>query len=189
MTLDDYENLIKGCMGEKRFMHSVNVSQEAEKLAKLYGADVFKAKVAGMLHDVTKEMPNDKQLKLIEKNGIILSKVEKATPKLYHAISGYAFLKDNLSINDEDVLNAVRYHTTARANMSLLEKVIFLADFTSAERNYPDVDIMREKTYNSLDEGMLYGITFTINRLIKNGAVVHPDAISAYNEIILKTGK
>lgn len=185
MTFDDYKALIKDKMGEYRYIHSVNVSKEAVKLAKMYGADVEKARTAGILHDITKEMPYDEQLKLIEKSGIILSDIEKRAPKLYHAISGSAYLRVNLHIEDEDILNAVRYHTTARSNMSVLEKIIFLADFTSEERNYPDVDIMREKTYNSLSDGMLYGITYTIKSLLDKGAVVHPDALNAYNELVL----
>lgn len=186
MTFEECKLLIKPRMGERRYIHSVNVSKEAVKLAKMYGADENKAQFAGILHDVTKETPFDEQLKLIEKSGIILSDIEKNTPKLYHAISGCAYLMVHLDVKDEDILNAVRYHTTARAGMSLLEKVIFLADFTSEERNYPDVDIMREKTYTNLDDGLLYGVTYTIKTLVEKGAVVHPDAVNAYNEIILK---
>ncbi len=172
-------------MGERRYNHSVNVAKEAVRLAKKYGADPKKAEVAGILHDIAKEFDKDKQLQIMLSSDIILSDVEKNTPKLWHAICGSIYIKSELGIEDEDILNAVRYHTTARAKMSLLEKVIFIADFTSEERDYPDVDIIRAKAEKSLEEAMLYGISFTLARLIHNGSYLSEDAINAYNEILL----
>ena len=185
MTIDCYKDIIRSLMGERRYNHSVNVSAEAVRLAKKYGADVEKAAVAGILHDITKEVDFEKQLQIINSGDIILTDVEKTTNKLWHAISGSVYIQNELDIHDEDIINAVRYHTTGRANMSLLEKVIFLADFTSVERDYPDVDVIREKAEISLEEGMLYGIQFTLNRLLERQGPLSTDAIDAYNEILL----
>lgn len=182
--VDEYKALLKEKLSERRYTHCLNVSKEAVKFAKKYGADEKKAEVAGLLHDITKEMPFDEQLKIIENGGIILNACEKSAQKLWHAISGMVYIRDFIGIDDEDILNAVRYHTTARANMSVLEKVIFLADFTSAERDYPDVDVIRAKSEISLEEGMLYGLSFTIKRLIDQGRIVSLDAVMAYNEIL-----
>jgi len=185
VNLDEYRNLIKSKMSEHRFVHSVNVSKEARKLAKIYGADAEKAAIAGILHDITKEMPVEEQLKIITDSGIILDNVQKNAPKLWHGISGSIYIKENLDINDADILNAIRYHTTGRAGMSLLEKIIFVADFTSQERTYKGVSTMRKKSRKTLDEAMLYGFKFTFSDLSKRELAIHPDELACYNEIVL----
>lgn len=185
MTYTDYMDIIKPMMGERRFKHCVNVSIEAVRLAQKYGADPDKAAVAGVLHDITKEVDFEKQLQIIESGDIILTDVEKSTNKLWHAISGSVYVQKELGITDPDIINAIRYHTTARAGMSKLEKVIFLADFTSAERDYPDVDVIRKKADISLEEGIVYGIEFTLKNLLDRGGLLSVDAVNAYNEIIL----
>ncbi len=172
-------------LSEYRRIHSLNVAKEAVRLAEKYGADPEKARLAGLLHDITKEMPDDLQLKIIENGGIILTDVERRSPKLWHSISGAVTVRDHYGIDDEDIFNAVLYHTTARAGMSKLEKCIFLADFTSAERNYPDIDVIRKYAEVSLEDGMLYGLKFTISRLSGRGNLISPNALDAYNEILL----
>lgn len=172
-------------LSEYRRIHSLNVADEAVRFAEKYGADAEKARIAGLLHDVTKETAGDLQLKIIEKGGIMLTELERRSPKLWHAISGACYIRDTLEITDPDIFNAVRYHTTARAGMSLLEKCIFLADFTSAERSYPDIDVIRRHAEVSLEEGMLYGIKFTLTRLAGREDLISPDALAAYNEILL----
>lgn len=173
-------------LSEYRRVHSLNVSKEAVRYAEKYGGDVEKARLAGLLHDVTKETDNERQLQIIENGGIILSELERRSPKLWHAISGACYVRDVIGIDDEDIFNAIRFHTTARAGMSQLEKIIFLADFTSAERNYPDIDVIREHAEHSIEDGMLYGIKFTVSRLVSRGDLVSPDALAAYNEILLR---
>ena len=185
MFIDDYKRLIKSRMGEKRYIHSLNVAKEAVRLAKLYGADVKKAEVAGLLHDVTKETPPQEQLKLIKASGIILSEVQKVSPKLWHAISGAAYIRMKLSVTDPDIISAIRFHTTGRAQMSVLEKVIFVADFTGEERDYDGVEIMRRKSNESLEEAMLYGLSFSITDLAKRNLAIDPNTLAAYNQIVL----
>lgn len=184
MNTDKYLHYLDS-LSEYRRVHSVNVSAEAVRYAEKYGGDVEKARLAGLLHDVTKETDFDTQLQIIENGGIMLTELEKRSPKLWHAISGACYVRDVIGIDDEDIFNAIRFHTTARAGMSQLEKIIFLADFTSAERDYPDIDVIREHAEHSIEEGMLYGIKFTISRLVGRGDLVSPDALSAYNDILL----
>ncbi len=185
MTYKECKRIVKSRMGDKRFTHSENVAKEAEKLAALYGADEQKAKLAGILHDVTKETPNEEQLQIMERDGIILSKMQMSSPKLWHSISGAAFIHAELGIDDEDILNAVRYHTSGRAGMSLLEKIIFVADFTSDERDYDGVETMRKKSRRSLEEAMHFGLSFTLSDLIKRERTIEPNAVACYNDIIL----
>ena len=180
---------IKKKLSEYRFYHSLNVADEAKRLALKYGADPEKAYTAGLVHDIMKDTPKNEQLKLFEKYNIKLTPVELESPKTWHAMSGEAYLRNELNVTDEEILKAVRYHTTARAGMSLLEKVLYIADYTSAERNYDDVDVMREKADRSLEEAMLYGLQFTINEMVTEGRAVHPDSIQAYNEVAISENK
>lgn len=180
---------IKKKLSEYRFYHSLNVADEAKRLALKYGADPEKAYTAGLVHDIMKDTPKKEQLKLFEKYNIKLTPVELESPKTWHAMSGEAYLRNELNVTDEEILKAVRYHTTARAGMSLLEKVLYIADYTSAERNYDDVDVMREKADRSLEEAMLYGLQFTINEMVAEGRAVHPDSIHAYNEVAISENK
>lgn len=184
MCIKEYTQLIKGRMGERRFVHSLNVSKSAVKLAELYGADVQKAEIAGLLHDSCKEIPNEEMLQIISKGGIILDDTEKSSSKLWHSIAGACYIRDVLGINDNDIFNAIKYHTTGRANMSILEKVIFTADFISDERSYNGVDIMRDKANKDIDDAMLYGLQFTITDLASRKLQIHSNAINCYNDIL-----
>ncbi len=185
MKISDYYELAKNSLSETRFTHSKNVAKAAVRLAEKYGADTEKAEIAGILHDITKELNLENQLQIIESGGIILDDICKNSPQLLHAITGMVYCRDELGINDTDILNAVRYHTTARADMSLLEKILFVADFISDERDYPDVGIMRAECERSLEDGILYGLGFVIPDLVKRKRAIHPDALAAFNELIL----
>lgn len=184
MKVKDYEKIIRPRLKDARFEHSKNVSKEAVRLAKKYGADVEKAAIAGILHDITKETSQEEQLEIIKRAGIELTPLEANSPKLWHAISGSGYIKVELGIEDEDILNAVRYHTTARSGMSLLEKIIFIADFTSAERNYDGVDKIRKAADKSLEAAMLDGLSFSIEDLAHRKLAIAKDTLEAYNEVV-----
>lgn len=183
---DEFLQEIKKRLSQYRFIHSVNVADEAKRLAIKYVADPDKAYTAGLVHDIMKDTSKEKQLELFRKYGVKLTEVELASPKTWHAMSGALFLRNELNVTDEEILSAVRYHTTAKAGMTLLEKVLYIADYTSAERDYDDVDVMRDKADRSLEEAMLYGLQFTINEMVKEGRPVHPDSLHAYNEVAIK---
>ena len=185
MSIAEYKKIIKTMMSENRYNHCVNVSKEAVKLAKRYGGDEEKAAVAGILHDITKEMPKEEQLQIMLDSVIILDDIQKNAPKLWHGISGSVYIKKHFGIEDEDILNAICYHTTGRAGMSLLEKIIFVADFTSEERTYKGVATMRKKSRKSLEDAMLYGFKFTFSDLSSRELAIHPDELACYNEIVL----
>lgn len=181
----DYKSIIRPLMGDYRYIHSCNVAEEAVILAKLYGCDEKKAYTAGILHDITKEFPKEEQLQIIRDGGIILDDVQKNAPKLWHSVSGSVYIQTHLGLTDEDVINAIRYHTTGRANMSLLEKIIYTADYTSAERSYNGADVMREKSRNSLEEAMIFSCQFTLQNLSEKQAAIHPDQLFCYNDLVL----
>lgn len=178
---DKYIDLIKNRLGEHRFYHSMCVAERARELAEKYGADADKAYIAGILHDVMKEEDLAVQRKIIESDGTVLSDVELNTPNVYHQMSGAAYVKNTLKINDSDIINGIRYHTTGRANMSLFEMIIYLADFTSRDRDYPDVDIMRAETDKSLLGGMVYSLRHTIVYIANQTKQIHPDTLYCFN--------
>ncbi len=181
---DNYKELLKNKLTQKRFYHSLCVADEAVRLAKKYGGDVEKAYLAGLLHDITKTASTEEHLNIFNKFGIILNDIEKNADKLWHAISGAAYIKYVLEINDDEIITAVRYHTTARAGMSQLEKILYLADFTSADRDYDDIDIMRQKVEISMEEALQYALSYSINDLVARKKLLHLDTVSAYNEYI-----
>lgn len=183
-NVDGYINLIKTRLSEYRFHHSVCVAESAVALAKRFGADEEKARVAGILHDVMKEASLEEHLAECEKAGVQMSELELKNKKLHHQISGAAFVKCELGIEDEDIINAIRFHTTARENMSLLEQIIYLADYISDDRDYEDVDVMRRKVSQGLESGMLYAMRYTIVDLANHARPIHPDTVSAYNWVI-----
>ncbi|MBR2489621.1 MAG: bis(5'-nucleosyl)-tetraphosphatase (symmetrical) YqeK [Clostridia bacterium] len=184
-----YTEILKSKLNEKRYHHSLCVADEAKRLAAKYGGDVEKCYLAGLLHDVTKNAPADEHLKIFETFGIMLSDIEKNAHKLWHAMSGEAYLRYVLGIDDEEVLDAARYHTTAKADMTLTAKILYLADFTSSDRDYDDVDVIRKYVDDSLEKAMIYALKYSICDLVNQDRAIHPDTVSAYNEITLCGGK
>lgn len=182
---EQYTEIIRSRLSDYRFHHSLNVAKEAARLARMYGADERQAYTAGLLHDIMKDTELSAQERILSDYGAELDAIEKQSPMLWHARTGEVFLRNILAIDDEDLLRAVRYHTTGRAHMSLLEKVLFVADFTSADRSYPDVDVMRAHADHSLEEAIRYGVEYTIRSLEEAGRIVHPDTIALYDDIVL----
>ena len=181
-----WRKLLKGRLLEKRYIHSLNVADSARALAKKYGADEEKAYFAGLVHDIMKNASDDEQLQIMGKGGIILTRTEKENKKLWHAMAGECYLRTEMGITDKDILNAVRYHTTGRAGMSILEKVVYIADYISAERDYSDADVMRELSWNEgLDEAALYALKFSFKSLSKKEKLIHTDSVEYYNELII----
>lgn len=182
----EYKKLLKEKLDDYRFLHSLNVAESAYNLALMYGADEDKAYLIGLLHDIMKNAPKNEQLQIMENGGIILTQAEKNNPKLWHAMAGECYLKDVLEIKDEEILGSVRYHTTGKASMSLMEKIIYVADYISAERNYPDVEVMRYKALTQgLEEASLYSLQYTLKKLSQDKGIIHTDSVDFYNELII----
>lgn len=178
--------LLKSLLDEYRYVHSLGVADSAKQLAAIYGYDEEKAFFAGLVHDIMKNASKQEQLQMLEKGDIALSQVEKSNPALWHAMAGECYLRCETGITDPEILGSVRYHTTGKAKMSLLEKIIYIADYISAERNYPDVDVMRNLALNhSLEEAALYSLRYTFNKQTKLEGIIHPDSVEFYNELII----
>lgn len=186
MTDKEIIEIIRGRLSEKRFNHSLEVAKEAARLAKIYKQDEAKLYTAGLLHDITKETPPAEQLKILAAAGVTLSEIEKNSFKLWHAKSGAEYVKNELGITDEQIINAIRFHTTAKADMTEFEKLLYIADFTSLDRDYSGVEEVRAAANISIEDAMYEGLSFTVLDLAGGGKAIHPDTFEAYNQIVLR---
>ncbi len=172
-------------LSKKRYQHSLNVAEEARKLAGHFNyPNPEKAYITGLLHDICKEIPKDEQLAMVKSSYLDVTDVELDTPPLYHAIAGAWYAEQVLHIRDSDMLNAIRYHTVGRARMSRLEEIIYLADLISADRDYKDVNKMRKISYQSIEKAMLEALRFSITDVVGKGSMLPENTIEAYNYYI-----
>lgn len=177
----DYEIWLKERLTGKRYAHSAAVRDRAAALAKIHGADAEKAALAGLLHDCCHSLPFDGQLKIINAHGILLDDFTMAHPQLWHAVAGSLVISDGLCACDVEIISAVRLHTTGAKDMTKLEQVVYLADLTSGDRDYPGVEENRRLAEKSLTLCMLKSLSRTINMLAEQNAPIVRDAWEAYN--------
>lgn len=180
-----FEKFIRERLTEKRFRHSVNVARAARWLAFKYDANEEKAVIAGMLHDITKEWKVHEHMAFLHNYNIGVTSYEYSSKKLFHSITGACFVNIILKIPDMDIFNAIRFHTTARAGMSKLEKIVYLADFISEDRCFGGVDKLRALASFNLNDAVFAGLSDTIQELSHNNKIIHPNTLNAYNEYIL----
>ncbi len=178
---------VRARLSDFRFYHSQCVADCAKKLAARYGWNEELAFIAGAGHDILKEQPREEALAYFAAHGVTLSPLELSCPKLWHAMAGALYLRETYAL-PEEVITAVRYHTTGRTGMTLPEKILFTADFISDDRDYPGVEDMRERAKVSLELAMEEGLRFTIEDLAKDCRPIHPDTLNAYNQIVLQKG-
>ena len=162
----------------KRVAHAAGCSMTARRLAAQYGADETDAARAGILHDITKALNGDEQLKLCERYAMILDKFERDNPKLLHAKTGAVIAREIFGENDA-VCEAICWHTTGKADMTVLEKIVYLADYIEPNRDFPGVRELRELTARSLDLGLRRGLEMTIAQVRANGREVDRNSLGA----------
>lgn len=166
-----------------RYLHVLRVVETAKGLAVRHGISVEKAEIAALLHDVAKCMRKQALSTLLEKDpeGSLYRSFH---PELWHAPVGAVIAKEEFDVGDADILQAIRSHTTGRANMSPLEKLIYVADLIEPGRNFPGVDDLRKEAEKSIDEGMQAAICHSIQYLLTKQVQIFPDAIHCYNELV-----
>lgn len=186
--MDDLERkeVLSKCLSEKRFTHSLGVSITAQQLAKRFGASAAKAKIAGLLHDCARAYTVQQLFALAQKLYIGVSAVERHAPILLHAPIGAILVKTKYRIEDEEIQRAIRLHTTGGTNMSLLDKIIYLADMIEPGREFPGVNAIRALAEEDLERAVLAAFNQSIVYVLESNQVVHPDTILARNEILLK---
>lgn len=169
----------------KRFKHSLAVRNEAVRLAQYYNCNVQKAAIAGLLHDCAKDLRKRQMLQLCNEFGIVLDDICKKEKQLIHGPLGASIAKEQFEIQDEDILEAIYFHTTAKEGMTILTKIIYLADYIEPGRHFYGVESIRAIAYHNLNKAVLAAIDSTIKHVIAKGRLIHPRTIEARNHILL----
>ena len=183
-----YEELyedVKSRLSEKRFKHTEGVIKRAIEYAEVYNANIEDTKFAALAHDIAKEISQEDALELVQKYNLELDEIEKVNFNLVHSKLGAEIVKEKYGFN-EDIINAIKYHTTGRANMSILEKIIFLADATEENRTYKELNNLVEMIKKDIDEGMLFTLQWTFNDITNKKYLLHLDSVKAYNFLVKK---
>lgn len=179
---EETKKLLEERLSKKRYIHSLNVSEQCRILAEKNGEDIEKCVYAGLVHDICKEIPTSEMKKMLVDTIFPVSRSELASKPLWHAIAGAWYIHNELNINDKDIINAVRFHTVGHAGMSKVEEIVYLADLISIERDYKDVKRMRKLAYTDIEVAMLEALKFSITDVVsKNGLLPHY-TIEAYNQ-------
>lgn len=170
-------------MGERRLQHTLGVASTAKELARMFGADEQKAEIAAILHDYCKQWPDEKIRHVLHKADVpddllIYGK------EIWHAFAAAEIVRQELRINDEEILEAIRYHTTGRSNMSLLEKVVCLADYIEPGRMYPGVNEIRHQVSFGIDHALVEAFGNTISFLVYRKNKIYPLTFTTYNDLL-----
>ena len=173
-----YIEIIRGRLTPARFAHSLAVAERAEELARRWGADETMARRAGILHDCTKYLELDEQLALCEQYHIQLDELERVAVKLLHSKTGAAIARHVFG-EPEEVCNAIYWHTTGKADMTLLDKVLYMADYIEPNRDFDGVEELRKLAYTDLDQAMLLGVDSTIREMEERGYLIHTNTREA----------
>lgn len=166
--------MVKAALSPRRYAHTRNVEKAAVELAKKYGADPQKAALAAILHDALKERPQKELLQILTENAIIAENTIKSPPPVWHGVCAAILAQTRWGITDPEVLAAVRNHTTGRAGMCKLEKIIYLSDMISAERDYPEVGQLRALAQKDLDAAVLQAVRYNIEWMEACGKSIDP---------------
>ncbi|KXG77040.1 bis(5'-nucleosyl)-tetraphosphatase (symmetrical) YqeK [Thermotalea metallivorans] len=185
VDLEQIHGILKERLRESRYVHSLGVQKTAVELAKRYHAPVEKASIAGLVHDCAKGYNKAELLNYAAQFGIILDNVTRKQEELLHAVVGAELAKREFQIEDEEILNAIRFHTTGRANMTLLDKIIYLADYIEPNRKFQGVEALRQQALSDLDKATFMAVNQTIAYIIFQNKLIHHDTISARNSLLM----
>lgn len=183
MELNEIQKYVKEQLSEKRYNHSVGVMERSEELAKLYGADVEIAKKIGIAHDIAKEISEEDKLKYVKDNNIEIDEVEKENTPLLHAKIGKDIAIKKFGFS-ESMGQAIANHTTGNKDMDIYSKILFIADRTSKERNFEDIEYIKELEKKDIDEAVLYILDKKIKLQIEKRAPIHLNGIIARNFLL-----
>ncbi len=173
MTDKEIIEILRKELKPSRFNHTIGVMETAIKLAEHYNCDREKAKIAGLLHDCAKCLPPEESIRFCREKGVNIQPVEYENPSLLHAKAGALLARDKYSVEDEDILHAILVHTTGQPDMSLLDKIIFTADYIEPGRNQaPRLDYLRKTAFENLDTAVAEILFDTLNYLREKNAVI-----------------
>ena len=178
LTMEELEKVVISLLNPNRVAHVLGCRDTAVKLAKHWGANVTDAARAAILHDITKAIDGPLQLTLCEAYGKILSDFSRKYPKTLHALTG-SLVAERIFGENEEVVSAICHHTTGKANMTLLQKIIYVADYMEPCRDFPGVEDLRHLAFTDLDAALKLGLEMTLVHLARQGSEVSPESRDA----------
>lgn len=182
MNREKMITLLRGKISDKRFEHSLGVEYTAACMAMIYGENMENARIAGLLHDCAKGIPTKEKLEKAKKHGLPINKYEEKNPDMLHARLGAYYARYKYGVTNQDILNAICYHTTGRPNMSCLEKIIFVADYIEPNRKpISGLDIIRREAFLDLDACVIHILKNTIEYLNDTMDDIDYMTINTYN--------
>ncbi|WP_445490297.1 bis(5'-nucleosyl)-tetraphosphatase (symmetrical) YqeK [Niallia sp. 03133] len=177
--------IVKEHLTEQRYLHTIGVMNTAVELAEKHGENVGKAELAAIFHDYAKFRPKEEMKRIIIEQQMDPQLLDFHS-ELWHAPVGAYLVKQEAGIQDMDVLDAIKFHTSGRPGMSMLEKIVYLADYIEPGRTFPGVEEVRILTAESFDEGFIKSVKNTMNFLLSNNRPVFPLTFQMYNSIVMK---
>ncbi len=180
----EIEKYIKSKLTPERYAHVLSVRELALDLAERYGADLQKVNLAVLLHDCAKWMRTSEQYEAAASHEIQLDEVERHNPSLLHALIGVEFAVSNFDVDNPEILNAIRIHTTGSGKMTLIDKILYVADFAEPKRNHAEAHSVRELAYQDLNKAVFEVSRYKIEYLLAKGVLIHPHTIDAYNSAL-----
>ncbi len=188
LSLEELTDRVTGLLNPNRVRHTIGCRDTAAELARLWGADETDAARAGMLHDVTKALPPQLQLHLCRSYGVKLDEFSQQNPKTLHALTG-SLVAQRIFGENAAVVSAIESHTTGKADMNTLEKILYVADYMEPNRAFPGVEQLRHLAYTNLDEALQLGLEMTLAMLVEQDREISPGSDQALKYIKTVTGK
>lgn len=186
MNLDQMKEKLHSSLTPKRYAHSIGTMETAVKLAELNGSDVEAARITGLLHDCARDIRGPAILEACSRYGIPVDELTRKAPDLLHGLLGAALAREFYGITRPDMLHAIQVHTTGCRQMSLLDKIIFIADYVEPGRKFPGVEEIRNTAFSNLDLSLKMALDRTIVYVLEGGGLLHPDTVKARNGLILE---
>lgn len=175
---------LKKNMKQERYIHSINVANVAHSLAKHYGIDENKAELAGLIHDCAKEESYEKLAYYARNCGFPVDEESFQITQILHGPASAYIARQVLGVKDEEILSSIRYHVTGKENMTIMEKIIFIADYIEPGRKFQGVEKVRTMVYEDIDKALLIAFDQTIMYIIERKMLLHHDTVSARNYLI-----
>lgn len=184
MKWKEAKDLVKGRLSEKRYQHTLNVKKMAVKLARRYGVQEEKAALAALLHDAAKEIPKEEMKALMAQYPQYAEGGENRPVPVWHGVCAAILARTEWGVTDEAVLSAIACHTAGKPGMTKLDKVVYLADMTSKERDWPGVNKLRKLEMKDLDAAMLAALKQTNDFVLSQGKPLDSMSKAAYDDIL-----
>ena len=189
MEIKQAKELVRSRLSDKRYEHTINVKKMAVKLAKHYGANEEQAALAALLHDSAKEISKDEMRAIMRAHPEYAEGGEARPTPVWHGICAAILARTEWGVTDEAVLSAIACHTAGKAGMTKLDKILYLADMTSAERDWPGVEKLRKLEMKDLDAAMLAALKQTNDFVLSQGKPLDPQSRAAYEDICARCGQ